>query len=241
MNTAFEIQTDVYSGPLAVLLDLIERKKMSVSILSLSDITDDYIEYVKSLSEIDIDDLSQFILIAATLMLIKSKALIPTFEIEKEEQADVDLLEKRLLTFELVKGVAGSLKEEFKKRTTLFRRPTVRVKKVQFSPGSISINLIEQTIAEVLNQVPTEVTIQETKVKKTISLEKVMSHIMDRFSTARKIRFSEMAVHTDTSEPKEIKTFMIVTFLAILEIIRTGSFDVEQDTDYGEITMTKTN
>lgn len=241
MHSAFEIQTDVYKGPLAVLLDLIERKKLSVSTLSLAEITDDYIEYIRSLPELDIDELSQFILVAATLMLIKSKALIPTFELEKEEQADVEVLEKRLLIFELVKGVTGSLKEELKKQTNLQRRPTVRLKKVEFSPGNISLDQVSVAIDTVLSQVPTETKVQETKVRKTISLEKVMTSIMERFNTARNIRFSEMTQASGITEPKEVKTFMIVTFLAMLEIIRTGEFDVEQNQDYGDIIMTKTN
>lgn len=241
MHTAFEIHTDIYSGPLAVLLDLIEKKKLSVSTLSLADITDDYISYIKSLPEVDIDELSQFILIAATLVLIKSKALIPTFELEEDERADVEVLEKRLLIFELIKGVAGSLKEEFKKQVCLSRRPIVRRKRVQFIPGSLSLEQVTAAAHTVLAQVPVETAVHETKVRKTISLEKVMSNIIERFTAARNIRFSEMSRMSGITEPKEVKTFMIVTFLAMLEIIRSGDFDVEQSGYYGEITMTKTN
>lgn len=239
MQPAFEIQTDVYSGPFPVLLELIEKKKLSVSSLSLAEITDDYIAYVRTLADLNVDDLSQFILIAATLMLIKSKALVPQFELEKEEQADVALLEQRLLTFEVVKGATGLLKDVFKKGVYLWKRPTVKTKKIQFSPQGLSTQSLLEQVESIIYALPKVHTLPETRVKSTLSLETVITNLMNRVKNAQKVTWSELSSGAHMAgDRKEVKQFMIVTFLALLELVRSGSYDSEQEGEYGEIVLT---
>ena len=90
---SFTVKQQQFEGPLELLLDLIEKRKLFVSDIALAQVTDDYIAHIKSSTEFPIADSAQFILVASTLLLIKSKSLLPSLDLTTEEQADIKDLE----------------------------------------------------------------------------------------------------------------------------------------------------
>src|ERR1700752_3801499 len=99
-KTGFSIKTASFEGPFEVVLDLIEARKLLVNELALATITDEFIKHVQAQETFPVEATANFIQIAATLLLIKSKSLIPDLELTEEEQGDVEDLERRLATYE---------------------------------------------------------------------------------------------------------------------------------------------
>src|SRR3990167_943013 len=105
----FNIKTDAYQGPFELLLDLIETRKLLVNDLTLANITEDYIKHVRAQEAFPVEQTANFIQIAATLLLIKSKSLIPDLLLSDEENADVEDLKRRLAAYEKVREAAREL------------------------------------------------------------------------------------------------------------------------------------
>src|SRR3954470_21241732 len=113
MNGRFSLETEVFQGPLEALLDLIEARKLSISEISLAEVTDAYLAYIEKLPELPLGETAQFILVAATLLLIKSRALLPTLELSSDERESVEELERRLARYALVRKAAKLLRKEW--------------------------------------------------------------------------------------------------------------------------------
>ena len=97
------VNTHIFEGPLDTLLSLIEKRKLFISDISLAQVADDYISYVKGLENFPIADSAHFILIASTLVLIKSKSLLPTLTLSEEEEHSIDDLQARLREYQKYK------------------------------------------------------------------------------------------------------------------------------------------
>jgi segregation and condensation protein A len=93
-NTIYKVKTETFEGPLDLLLSLIEKRKLFINDISLAKVADDYVSHIQSLGNFPIADSANFILIASTLLLIKSKSLLPQLTLSEEEQTNVDDLEK---------------------------------------------------------------------------------------------------------------------------------------------------
>ena len=109
----FNIKTDAYQGPFELLLDLIETRKLLVNDLALANITEEFIQHVRAQTAFPIEETANFIQIAATLLLIKSKSLIPDLALTDEESADVEDLKRRLEAYEKVREAARELSHIF--------------------------------------------------------------------------------------------------------------------------------
>ena len=115
MIDRFTLETEAFAGPLEALLNMIEDRKMSISDVSLSDVTDAYLAYVEKLPEMPLAETAQFILVASTLLLIKSRTLLPSLELSVEERESVEELERRLARYAIIRNAAKALRREWGK------------------------------------------------------------------------------------------------------------------------------
>jgi segregation and condensation protein A len=121
----FHIQSPAYNGPFELILELIEKRKLSVNELTLTKITDDYIERVRGQASFPIEDAANFIGVAATLLLIKSKSLIPELELTKDEEGDVEELKDRLTKYEKIREITRELSKMFGSNVMVSAGPRV--------------------------------------------------------------------------------------------------------------------
>lgn len=98
----FEIKTEQFSGPLDLLLKLIEERNLEITEISLSSVTNEYLDYIKQI-ESNTNELADFLVIASTLILIKSKAILPTLELSSEETEEILDLKERLIVYKIFK------------------------------------------------------------------------------------------------------------------------------------------
>jgi segregation and condensation protein A len=109
MPNAPTVKTPIYEGPLDLLLDLIEKRKLLINDISLAEVTDEYIARINTMEEMPVGETTEFVSLAATLLLIKSRSLLPTLSITGEEVKDIKELEYRLAVYQLFKESAKTL------------------------------------------------------------------------------------------------------------------------------------
>ena len=239
---SFTVKQEHFEGPLELLLDLIEKKKLFVNDVSLSKVADDYVSYVKNLSEFPVADSAHFVLIASTLLLIKSKSLLPNLDLTAEEQASIGDLERRLRLYECMRKLSRVLGSLWGQKP-LFARGERRLEPV-FSPDEsmTTANLFEAA-QRVLNNLPKKEFLPKVIVDKVISLEEMIVDLTKRVAASLKMSFKEFAKGAAGrwGAKKEDKVTLIVGFLAMLELVKRGVINVRQDRHFEDIQMETEN
>ena len=238
----YTVKQGTFEGPLDILLSLIEQRKLFVNEISLAEVTNDYIAYVKSLSDVDknINDVSYFVLIAATLILIKSKSLLPNLALTEDETEKIVDLESRLKLYQTIKNASIDIKNNF--GVNIIFSPCDRIwSEPLFSPDPlITVSNVAKSIEDVLAQVPKkEAKLPEIEIKKIINIDEVINSLTDRIQDAMNISFREFSRSHGASNEAEVKVHVIVSFLAMLELVREGLIDVIQSASFGDIEMNK--
>ncbi len=126
MSSAFSIKTETFEGPMELLIELVEKRKLLINDISLAAVTDEYMQTVSSMQELSLPNTSQFITLAATLLLIKSKSLLPILDLTSEEEASIDDLEERLKRYQLYRDASLDLQSRFGKQVMYEREFTRR-------------------------------------------------------------------------------------------------------------------
>jgi segregation and condensation protein A len=230
---AFSIKTDSYEGPFEVLLDLIEARKLLVNDLALANITEDFIQHVRTQEAFPVEETANFIQIAATLLLIKSKSLIPDLELSDDENADVEDLKRRLAAYEKVREASRELSRIYGR--TVMLPEGERAPEVVFAPSrDLSTGALEGAMARVLAAREAVEELPEARVKPLVTIEEMMDRLAKRVQSAMTLSFKDFAGST-----KE-KVEVIVSFLALLELVKQGAVAAEQYDTYGDIRISHT-
>ena len=231
--TAYAYRSDHFDGPLDALFSLIEERKLSVSQVSLAEVCDGYLSYVESLPELPLGETSQFILIASTLLLIKSRTLLPTVELSQEETLSIEELERRLAHYAKIKAAAKGLRAIWGVAPlTLQRRaPSLEQQgkeRVAFNPGPLAVPGILGSLKKLISTFPKPETLIEASVAPVLALEEVVARISERVRAGIRTRWSELTRAASKHDA-------IVHFLAILELVRHGSLSATQDRLFSDI------
>ena len=227
MNTAhnrlqFSFKSNVFEGPLELLIELVEKRKLLINDISLAEVTDEYIKQVSDMQEKSLPHTTQFVQLAATLLLIKSKSLLPILELTKEEEATIDDLEGRLRIYQIYRDAGASLASIFGENV-LYAPKFIAPKDALFLPDTwCTLPALHEALCDVILHLPKKEIKPKVNVKQTISLEDMMVSLQKRIETQLKTKFSDLR-----AEAGEHKT-VIVGFLAILELVKQGNVLVSQ-------------
>ncbi len=240
----FQIQTESFEGPIDALLQMIEKRKLAISDVSLSDITDDYLRFVQNLSyQQNLSNITHFIMVAAILTLIKSKSILPSIDLTEEEEGDIEGLKKRLELLALYKDMANILKDKYtKKRYSFYSRAPKR--DVVFEPaGNINKTSLSQAFSDVIALVPKKTnTEKEASMKISIHIEELMNSLEDRMKKGV-VNFNQFIKNFshEKKHDKEIRTYQVVGFLAMLEMVKNGVLEVMQKQNFESIHMSSSS
>ncbi len=241
MATAYQVKTKIFEGPMHLLLELVENRKLFVNEVSLSEVTDEYLKHVRALPEMEYADMTSFLLVAATLILIKSRSLLPNLTLSEEEKKDIGSLETRVRLYALVQKIGEIIKEKFGQEI-IFSREEFRNEEVVFAPDtSLSIVKLHEALKGVIAAIPKKEILPEIEVKKVISIEEMLENLTKRIEEGMKLSFSSFSGQNGTPKTKEEKVTVIVSFLAMLELVRQGIMDVLQHSNFQDIEMSKNN
>ncbi len=232
--TRFHIKTESYEGPFELILDLIEKRQLSINELSLAQVTDDYIQHVRGHGTFPMEDAAQFIGIAATLLLIKSKSLIPDLELSSDEEEDMDDLKRRLAEYERVREMMRELSRIFGKQVMVSAGE--RAPEVAFAPArDLTLAKLESALADALAALEKEEKLPEARVRPLVTIEEMMDTLLTRVQKAMTISFREFS-----GTAKE-KVEVIVSFLALLELVKEGAVEALQNGSFSDISITNTS
>ncbi len=237
----FLVKTDAFEGPLGLLLKLIEERKLPVHEISLAAVTDAYLDYLQTLKDRPIGDISQFITIAGTLILVKSKSLLPNLELTEEEEQSIEDLETRLALYQTIHSVMPHIANGIKKTSSFpLADYSKRDTTAMFAPDRK--NMVHPKLLETAHELIKELEtfskeLPETEVAPVIRIEEIMKTLEQRIFSSDRVSFRDITSSFDGT-PKEQKVYVIVSFLAMLEMVRNGLIDVLQRED-GDIAITK--
>lgn len=227
-----DIKTEVFEGPLDLLLSLIEKRKLLINDISLASVADDFISFLERHSEYPMAKTAHFILIASTLVLIKSKSLLPILSLTEEELHSVDDLERRLKMHQLFGTIASTLKPIFKK--VMFFGDGVQYTDTVFSPHqSITTQSLQAGMHRVIANLPKEKEKTPTAlVKQVMTLEAMIDGL-----TARIQRSLSESFHELSGYKRGDRATVIVSFLAVLELVKRGIISARQERSFDDITI----
>jgi segregation and condensation protein A len=230
----FEIKTNSYEGPFEVLLDLIEARKLLVNDLALASITEDFVQHVRAQETFPVEETTNFIHITATLLLIKSKSLIPDLTLSEEETADVEDLKRRLLAYEKVREATRELARIYGK--TIMLSEGERTPETMFAPSrDLSTQALTDALTRVLAAREEVEELPTARVRPLVTIEEMMDQLADRVKRTLSLSFKDF-----TGSAKE-RIEVIVSFLALLELVKQGTLGAEQSALHGDIRISHTS
>lgn len=226
----FAVKIGQFDGPLDLLLGLIEERRLSVSDISLSKVTDEYLGYVQKFEHYPMHEVSQFVLVAATLLLIKSRSLLPNMELTDEEEGDIKELERRLKHYKIIRQGARLLLKEWGTRPlrTPARAPIHLAPR--FAPGNITLAILTSAFSALINALPTAAFMNTVSIEPTITLEDMIKKLEKRITEAVRLGFRELTKHANKNE-------VVIQFLAVLELIRNGLVTARQEKTFSDIML----
>lgn len=218
-----------FNGPLDLLLSLIEDKKMSVSEVALSVVTEQYVRYVEGLEEdaVEPEELADFLLIAAKLLLLKSKNLLPQFTIEED---DGPSLADQLRLYKAFVDASRKLNKKWlEPRRSVFRIEPMRKADGFVPPQNVSLATVHKSMLQLLSRLVPPKPLPKTTMDRGISLKERIVRLKELISTQKRILFHH------TLENARNKTEIIVAFLALLELVKQQEAHYTQESQFGDI------
>jgi len=231
----YKLKLEIFEGPLDLLLYLIKKNDIDITNIPIAEVTEQYMEYIEMLKILDLDLVGDFLVMAATLMHIKSKMLLPPdpAEVETEEEDPRDELVRRLLEYKKFKEVATILHDKEVQHRDYFTRLTDELAAQQLKDDAREI-LFEATLfdlinafSEALKRTPEEIIHEITREEYTV--EQKVHDILHRLLNEAKILLHEIFAKAQS------KVEVIVIFLAVLELIRLKEIKAVQHSAFGEI------
>jgi segregation and condensation protein A len=221
----FEVASDQFSGPLHLLLDLVDRKQLPITEISLSQITDDYIKYLDA-HTVPPEELADFLVIASTLLLMKSRAILPQLALEEEGP---DLTSQLALYKEFVE-IAKQMDVQYGKHLMLARARSSMPKLEGFyPPQDLTLFTLEQTFGAVLKRLEPFFALEAQSMQRVVSVQERIEHIRSAILERSKLSFG------DLTRSAKSKVDVVVSFLALLELMKQRLVKVVQKESFQDI------
>jgi segregation and condensation protein A len=232
--SSYTVSLDIFTGPLELLLRLIEAEELDITAISLATVADQYLDHLDELQRVEPDGLADFLVVAAELLVIKSRVLLPQPEDDEDEEAqdwESDLV-SRLQAYKRFKEVAGRLGEIEEKghRSYVRLAPPPEIEQ-RVEPGQGEIEDLLQALEEILERNPPRSPVEGVVSRLVIHIDDCIQNILTQVRRQKRVRFS--AFMQEARSRLEI----IVTFLAMLELIKQQRIRVSQEETFGEICL----
>ncbi|WP_026314427.1 segregation/condensation protein A [Heyndrickxia acidiproducens] len=241
----YKVKIDAFEGPLDLLLHLINQLEIDIYDIPMADITEQYLDYIHMMKTLELNVASEYLVMAATLLAIKSKMLLPKQETEppgdeldNEEDPRDDLVGK-LLEYKKYKEAARELKQLENNRSDMFTKPPsdlsefasdMNVKKI---PADVTIYDMIGALNKLLRRKKLQKPLSTKITRQEFSIEERMEEVLNALpETPDRKRFSDLF-------PFQDKEYIVVTFLAILELIKRHEIIAEQEKNFGEIMVAR--
>jgi len=236
LGAAYPVTLPAFQGPLELLLHLIEKEELDISEISLVAVIDQYLRAIEALEEREPGALADFLVVASKLLFIKSRSLLPKPRppVEGEDEDPSDALIKQLIEYRQFKSVASALQEReaLGLRTYLRVAPRPTLEKT-LDLSDLDVAKLQAVLRRVLQRLPSEVPLPRVKTYPITVAEQIESvrSRLQRLRGERKLHFIELLSERVT------RIEVVVTFLAVLELIKQREIHAVQDETFGEILL----
>lgn len=226
----FSVEQEHYSGPLALLLELIDERKMEITQVSLAQVADAFLAHLEN-ADVPEEEMADFLVVAARLIYLKSKELLPYLQLQDEEEA-ADRLEDRLRAYKDFVDAAKRLEERWG-REVMYVRPFTHAKRAEaFRPAeNISPTSLHDAFQLIVKRLAPFFALREQKMTRTVSIEERVKALRDALAVRAKIQFHEIA--GQATERADV----VVSFLALLEMLRRHEVTIVQEGSFGGIVV----
>ncbi len=237
---AYLVKSGTFEGPLEHLLSLVESRKLFINEVSLAQVTNDYLAYIKTLPKYQMEELTGFIIVAATLILIKSRSLLPGLELTPEEKENITDLETRLILYQKAKELGEVLRGIYGKKRVHLGVRRLGSHPIWSPDKNVEKNILYMIAQELVQKIPQEKEPNpEVKIRKVMSIDEMIANLTDRITEHMSMSFREFSRNPNAEDEKDQRVHTIISFLALLELIREGIIDALQDEEKGDITISK--
>ena len=240
MQTDYKVALDSYNGPLDLLLYLIRKEEVDIYDIPIARVTEQYVMHLDTLQKVDIGLAGDFLVMASTLMYIKSQMLLPRYEMEEGEDIEDPRLElvNQLLEYKKFKEATSMMAKLSDEKGKRYSRPKDSTKHeepedLQLDLGEIDIWKLSQLFADFMSQ--TLIDMSTTIVSTDIPVKVYMDSVLQKLTNAQSVSFKDLFF--TSRNKKDIIGF----FLALLELVRLSKIKLEQFVDFEEIRVVSTN
>lgn len=235
----YNIKLENFEGPLDLLCHLVDKNKMDINQIKISEITEQYIEYLNTMKELNLEIASEFIVMASTLLYIKSKSLLPK-QLEEEEELTEEQLIQRIIDYKKYKEITKTLREQFNENSKRYYKTEEKIE--------LPIREIEEihTLDEIVNSYSLLVTKNKNKINENAAnIEKIA--ILETVTVASKVKdiFKELikkkkfVFNYMCSNKKYTKLETVTALSGVLELSRRNKIQTKQEENFADIVIQK--
>ncbi|MBM7552410.1 segregation/condensation protein A [Thalassobacillus pellis] len=243
MKQSYQVKVDAFEGPLDLLLHLINQYEIDIYDIPVADITEQYMAFIKTMQQLELDIASEYLVMAATLLAIKSQMLLPNQPVDLEDEEEIeddprDELMRRLIEYRRYKSAAGILKEKEEQADRIFTRPPSSMEeymdtKPEIRPGEASIfdmiGAMEKLLQRKTWVEPKETTVQRDEIPIQTRMTEILDHISEKEDGTK---FNDLF-------PQRSKPHVVVTFMALLELMKGNEIYCVQEHHFDELIVYK--
>lgn len=229
----YAVRLEQFEGPLELLLQLIEKEKLDITRVSLTKVTDQYLAYLEGERSLPLSALSQFLSIAARLILLKSRALLPLLIFTEEEETSIVDLEWQLREYARYREASIGLGRLLEKGTIAYTRErSARVTRgVFFPPPDLRVQDLHAAFTTLLGTIVMAQALEETTLLPVVKLEEKMALFRQTLAARVETSFQSLTATVEN------RIELIVSFLALLQLIKERFVHVEQKEFFGDIAI----
>lgn len=228
----YEVTIDGFDGPLDLLLHLIKKSNINIVDININDISKQYLDYINKMEELNLDIASEYLVMAAELLEIKSNSLLPKPEIDDTDEEDPkERLIKRLIEYEQYKKITEDFKIFESQRQEVFTKEPDKLEKYKSDEKidyGVNLDDLVNAFKEFIKDKEKEKPLNTKIANKEYSITKRCSEIKSLLLKKKKINFTELFEEYN-------KGYIVVTFLSILSMARNGELLIEQDNNFNNI------
>lgn len=230
----YEIKLEKFNGPLDLLLRLIEQEELDITQVSLSQVTDQYLVYLGEIEKVNPEEIADFLVVAAKLLFIKSRLLLPTLPLTADDSGPS--LEEQLKIYREYLEAGRLIDKMWKEGRVAWVRlaPLTSAKTTEFfAPPGLTAHLLAQALTKVISYLEPIINLPEVTMRKAISIQEKILEFKNM--VLEKLRISWKVLTSGSQD----KTEVIVTFLALLELIKQRQVVAEQPELFEDIVILK--
>ncbi len=235
----YSIKTSNFEGPLDLLCHLIDKNKMDIYDINLSEITDQYIEYIKQMEKINLEVTSEFLIMSSTLLYLKSKHLLPKPQAEEEEISEEELI-RRIIEYKRYKEITKKMKENFLQYSKRFYKipETIKLPKQKIEK-EYDNKIIPETYKKLLQKNTEKINENASNIEKIAITENYSVGDTVKKMYKALIKFKKFSFNKLFSPKKHEKKEVVTAFSGLLEMSRRNKVITEQTELFGDIEVEK--